>query len=242
MQEAAPAEDKVAPPEDDDEEPPEPEPEYALWGTSLAHLSDEEDDAYEDPRGVDELQTPTFSIPAETWTTSETWAQTPALSEEPSEEASDFGDFQVASAEGEWVTFADDPASRHAALDDESVALIKATMGALHIAPPPWVRKMQHVQRIQQQLGSSAAASTGDGDAEVGALDSQWAAHVQQRTGPGGVFLSDAAVAQASPMLAMPAAAGLSGVSAPKRVTAKQLAAERRALRAAKAKAEAAAR
>ena len=35
--------------------------------------------------------------------------------------------------------------------EDEAV-LIRETMAALNIQPPPWVRKMQHMQRIQEAL------------------------------------------------------------------------------------------
>ena len=129
----------------------------------------------------------------------------------------------------------------------DRVDLIKSTMASLQIKPPPWVRKMQQVQRIQQLMAHGAPATSsgdgGEGEASSG-LSAQWAAHVQHSAGPGGLLLTPDAVANASPLLAMPAAStsaaasSLSGVSgAPKRVSAKQLAAERRALRA-QAKAE----
>jgi hypothetical protein len=214
---------------DDDECP------YALWGTTAALLSDEGEDD-DDPRGVDELdvverRSAGFEEDGFASWPEASFAAAPATPD-AADEVDDFGDFHAALPAAE-----DDERPVQPRLGEEEVALIKSTMASLTITPPPWVRKMQHVNRIQQVLGQGGAASASDTPDEGvgGALASQWATHVQQCAGPGGTLLDSATVAKASPLLAMPTTVGatnLSGVAAPKRVSARQLAAERRALRA----------
>lgn len=202
-----------------------PEVPYALMGMASAQLSDEDS-----PSDVEaDFERPVIAMGFE----DNSFASLPAhafaaysSSAVPSSSgASEFGDFQA--ADSGWVADFEEEAPRMPPLEEEEVTLIKNTMASLNIRPPAWVQKMQQVQRIQAALGQEA-------DQEM--LNEQWRLQVQQTAGPSA--LSDAAVLQASPLLAMPAASSsITGIAGPKRVTAKQLAAERRALRA-KAKAD----
>ena len=133
------------------------------------------------------------------------------------------------------------------AMPAAQVKLIKETMASIHITPPPWVRKMQQVQKIQQALGGVHGERQAQQQAQqqqqqaqqpADLLAAQWAAQVQERT-PCSHLLDGDTVAQASPLTMAPVAMP-SGMVAPRRVSAKALAAERRALRE-KAKAERAA-
>lgn len=146
----------------------------------------------------------------------------------------DFSDFQSAPA----------PPPPVPVLTSTEVDVIKATMATLDIAPPPWVRKMQQVQRIramQAQAEASAAGSevsSGGGPSAVAGaapMAHQWAAEVQLRASSwapeaASLLSSGSSLAGAVPTAAGPAGT-LSGVLAPKKVTGKQLAAERRLLR-----------
>ena len=138
-------------------------------------------------------------------------------------------------------------------LPEEQVELIKQAMAALDIAPPPWVRRMQQLQKVQQmqaalqQTMPAEAAADGDGGVPAAAAaaaapqfrpDEAWVQQMQQHAGvmPGARLLSTATIAAASPFA--PADGGVPGSGAPtslsgvpvgpKRVSAKQLAAERR--------------
>lgn len=129
-------------------------------------------------------------------------------------------------------------------LPEEQVELIKQTMAALDIAPPPWVRRMQQLQKVQQMqaaLQQALPAAAADGDVPAAPQfrpDEAWVQQMQQHAGamPGARLLSAATIAAASPFSPAeggPGAGGaptsLSGVPVgPKRVSAKQLAAERR--------------
>ena len=199
-----------------------PEPvEYALWGTSAANPESDE----EDPCGVDELVHCGFN--------DDGFSSMPASAfADMTVDDDDFGEFNAATDEDAtpWAPFGVEPAK--APLEAAEISLIKSTMASLDITPPPWVRKMQHVERIKQMIAAGATDCSADGGAASSQLNAQWAAHVQQASGPGGALISQEAMINASPLLAMPAASGsISGVSAPRRVSAKQLAAERRALR-----------
>lgn len=112
-------------------------------------------------------------------------------------------------------------------LSDEEVRLIRGAMATLDIQPPPWVRKMQHMQRIQQTLQQAepslppevAAAAAGMTNPEVA-----WVEHVQQR---GCHALPVATLAHASPLGIQPA--GLPGMGRPHRkLTGRQVVANRR--------------
>ncbi|KAL1526751.1 hypothetical protein AB1Y20_015447 [Prymnesium parvum] len=159
-----------------------------------------------------------------------------------------------------WVAEFDpnlDGTSQRPPLPQEHVELIKATMATLQIAPPPWVRKMQQLQRIQlmqqqmQQLTAQEGQPAGplvlpDGAraSSLAVAEQAWAQHLQQRT-PGGHLLSQETIADASP-LALPLDATTGALSTPvglasgmpgmrRKITSKQLAAERRKARSAAA-------
>jgi len=121
-------------------------------------------------------------------------------------------DEQPPGGEAEWVA---DFGLDDAQLAPEEVATIKETMAALDIIPPPWVRKMQHAQRVQQMIGAG-----------------QGVAPPQQICAPGGQLLPSHILADAAPRPGLPAGlgelAGLGIGSKPKRVSSRQLAAERR--------------
>ena len=209
---------------DAEDEQVDPEVPYALMGMVAAQLSDEDS-----PSDVEaDLEHPVIAMGFEDNSFSSLPAQAFGASSSAlpsSSGASDFGDFQA--GDSGWVAEFEEEAPRMPPLEEEEVTLIKNTMAELNIKPPAWVQKMQQVQRIQAALGQGTNED---------ALNEQWRLEVQRTAGPS--ILSDTTVLQASPLLAMPAAAGgISGISGPKRVTAKQLAAERRALRA-KAKAD----
>lgn len=150
------------------------------------------------------------------------------------------GDSSAFSDPAEFGAFASSPCGSASRLADTDVALIKKTMAALDIAPPPWIRQMvalKTAQLAQAQL----AASRGEAPPELTNLSGHWQAHVAARAEQvlpeASVVLSSATLAAASPFLPGTAHAGAEGhgVSvlgglplARKRVTAKQLAVERR--------------
>ena len=222
-------------PDADDDAEPEPEPQYTLWGMSESVGPDDEE---EDPETVitsgfdndDNFASQTAEIVAD------------------DTDFGDFASFESASTDNfeSFTASFPEPPPQPQQLNDDEVALIKNTMAGLHIAPPPWVRKMQQVSAIRQALAGSSQAPVADAAGSSAALDSQWAALAAQRSGPGGHLLTEATLTQASPLAAAGGAptiggmpGSLSGIAAaPKRVTAKQLAAERRALKAEKAKQE----
>ena len=209
---------------ENEEEEPEPDVPYALMGMAAAALSNDEDS----PSDVEaDFERPVVTLGFD----DNSFATLPAHAFEASlpssSGASEFGDFQDGESTCAWAADFEEEPPRLPPLEEEEVTLIKETMKSLNIRPPAWVQRMQQVQRIQAALGK---------DADQASLNEAWRLQVQQTAGPG--VLPEATVLQASPLLAMPAAASsIGGVAGPKRVTAKQLAAERRALRA-KVKAE----
>ncbi len=121
----------------------------------------------------------------------------------------DWADFEWAARGGGPL---DAPAESEP-LAQEDVALIKEAMSTLEIAPPPWVRKMQHMQRI----------------GEMQQAQKQGAEQPEQRGAPPSQLVPGI-VASLVPTASVPTS--ISGVVAPrKKVTSKQLAAERRRAR-----------
>ena len=146
------------------------------------------------------------------------------------------------------TNFPETPAPRAAIsggpLSPDDVAIIRDTMAALDIRPPPWVQKMQQMQRIQlalQAAGPSAVpedAAVAAANADPARMQEQWAAAARVAAGPGSHLLPASTLASASPLLPASGGANAGGVPmvpglapARKRVTGKQLAAERRRLR-----------
>ena len=146
----------------------------------------------------------------------------------------DFGSFQSCAPP---VPEPPAPAPAMAASD---VDVIKATMAALKIAPPPWVVKMQHIQRIramQEQLALSAAAAGADGTAAPPAaaaaamlpnMEMQWEAEIRLRAPDAAHLLSGGAIAGAVPTFGGPDASPFGLPQPKKKVTGKQVVAERR--------------
>ena len=117
-------------------------------------------------------------------------------------------------------------------LGAEEVDLIKRTMAEVQITPPPWVRRMQQLQQVQQmqmQMQQQMQHTAGGPPLEAGApppqggMQGELPPQVQQLASlvPGGQLLPPTANAPSS----------ILGVYVARRVTAKQLAAERRELR-----------
>ena len=147
----------------------------------------------------------------------------------------DFGSFQSCAPP---VPEPPAPAPAMAASD---VDVIKATMAALKIAPPPWVVKMQHIQRIramQGQLALSAAAAGADGAAAeppaaaaaalLPNMEMQWEAEIRLRAPDAAHLLSGGAIAGAVPTIGGTDASPFGLPQPKKKVTGKQLVAERR--------------
>jgi hypothetical protein len=167
-------------------------------------------------------------------------------------DAGSFADFAANFAEppgGEFAAPAQAASQASAAepLSAEEVSLIRETMASLEITPPPWVRKMIMMQRINATLaastsdGGSGSETGGESGSSAPMLptaggmipDGLWEQQMAQRM-PTGVRLPSGTLAGSSPLDApLPMSAGLSGVLAPprRRVSARQLAAERRRLR-----------
>ena len=147
----------------------------------------------------------------------------------------DFGSFQSCAPP---VPEPPAPAPAMAASD---VDVIKATMAALKIAPPPWVVKMQHIQRIramQEQLALSAAAAGADGAAAeppaaaaaalLPNMEMQWEAEIRLRAPDAAHLLSGGAIAGAVPTIGGTDASPFGLPQPKKKVTGKQLVTERR--------------
>jgi len=116
-------------------------------------------------------------------------------------------------------------------LGQEAVDLIKRTMAEVQITPPPWVRRAHQLQRVQQlQAQVQRAAGGAPPEAEAAPAQRQWGEQAQHLASmlPAGAMA--AALPLAPPMPAAPSS--ISGVCVTRRVTAKQLAAERREWRA----------
>ena len=136
--------------------------------------------------------------------------------------------------EDAWVAdFSEPPSMR-----DEEVAIIKGTMASLDIAPPPWVRKMQHMQQIQRMQQQLQQPTQADDDVQTAQQQQLWSQQVHQRT-PGSHFLPTDVVKDSTPLPppsshGMPGVAGFAGLGitpGPKRVSSRHLAAERRKAR-----------
>mmetsp|Transcript_37475 Transcript_37475/g.121875 ORF Transcript_37475/g.121875 Transcript_37475/m.121875 type:complete len:245 (-) Transcript_37475:232-966(-) len=157
------------------------------------------------------------------------------------------GDVEFGNFEGGFGgsdSFGAAPSPRLAASD---VELIKSAMAALDIQPPPWIRKMQHLQAVQRAQTAVAAACGEEAPPEtpLGAASEVHFAHRAHELLPH-ANLSRGTLAAASPFAAASAAAGssaaecaglaasgpaanLAGLPARrKKVTGRELAAERR--------------
>ena len=156
------------------------------------------------------------------------------------------GDFEIAPT----------PIDAGPALTADQVNLIKTTMAEVHITPPPWVRKIQQVTRIrtmQEQQAAVGVLPPPVTQQDLATPEQYWSDQVLRRAPTALQILSGDTIANASPSMlptALPAmplasAAGVvmstSGVFAPKRVSARQLAAERRKAREDRKRAERAA-
>lgn len=116
-------------------------------------------------------------------------------------------------------------------LGQEAVDLIKRAMAEVQITPPPWVRRMQQLQKVQQlQAQVQQAAGGAPLEAEAAPAQRQWGEQVQHLASMVPAAAIAAALPPAPPMPAAPSS--ISGVCVTRRVTAKQLAVERRAWRA----------
>jgi len=151
--------------------------------------------------------------------------------------------------DGGWVADFGDAApvpsnSGVAALTEEEVDIIRQTMAGVTITPPPWVIKMMHVQRVQHALQQASAALPPELQAEVAAAanvntEQQWAQQLQDRT-PGGGMLAPSTLLSSMPELAAPSPIALMPAAAAhgqpmgvlpiprRRITGRQLVAERR--------------
>lgn len=108
---------------------------------------------------------------------------------------------EEATADHSWSAQFDpdlDGTSKRSPLSEEHVDLIKATMATIQITPPPWVRKMQQLQRIQQMQMQMQEATCTEGAPKgplvlpdgakavsLAVAEEAWANHLQQRM-PGG--------------------------------------------------------
>ena len=133
----------------------------------------------------------------------------------------------TAGENSDWANFDDVPVPPAAtALSQDQVLLIKNTMAAVDITPPPWVRKMQQVQAIQMhleqqqqhQVPSEASGSDPPTAASLsGALTAEWAHQLHSRLqAPGGGHrLPAATLVGSSPLLATPTSGAASVSSLP---------------------------
>ena len=113
-------------------------------------------------------------------------------------------------------------------LGQEAVDLIKAAMAEVQITPPPWVRRMQQLQKVQQmQAQMQQAAGGAPLEAEAHPSQEQWPQQVQHLAS-----MVDGGLPSMAPPPAANTPSSISGVCVTRRVTAKQLAVERREWRA----------
>ena len=116
-------------------------------------------------------------------------------------------------------------------LGQEAVDLIKRAMAEVQITPPPWVRRMQQLQKVQQMQAQMQQAAGGPPlEVEAPPAQEEWPQQVQHLA----AMVPGAAMTAALPLLPPVANApsSISGVCVTRRVTAKQLAVERREWRA----------